>query len=83
MEAGRPRFMAWLDHYRTLVHCRTLGLHFFNCSKRMKIAIKKGELPRWCRRCVLDPWIGKNLWSRKRQPAPVFLPIKSMDRGAW
>ena len=21
-----------------------------------------------------DPWVGKILWSRKRQPTPVFLP---------
>ena len=23
-----------------------------------------------------DPWVGKILWSRKWQPAPVFLPGK-------
>ena len=29
-----------------------------------------------CRRCKslrFDPWVGKILWSRKWQPAPVFL----------
>ena len=43
-------------------------------------------LPRWlsgkesacqCRRpkrCGFDPWVGKIPWSRKWQPAPVFLP---------
>ena len=52
-------------------------------------------LPRWlsgkesacqCRRRKrhwFDPWFGKIPWSRKWQPAPVFLPGKSMDRGAW
>ena len=25
-------------------------------------------------RCGFDPWVGKILWSRKRQPTPVFLP---------
>ena len=30
-----------------------------------------------------DPWVGKMPWRRKWQPAPVFLPGKSMDRGAW
>ena len=27
-----------------------------------------------CRRCKFDPWVGKILWRRKWQPAPVFLP---------
>ena len=62
-------------------------------------------LPRWCsgkesscqcrrhRRCGFSPWVRKIPWSRKWQPAPVFLPGKfhgqysclenSMDRGAW
>ena len=30
-----------------------------------------------------DPWIRKTPWRRKWQPTPVFLPGKSMDRGAW
>ena len=29
-----------------------------------------------CRRCRSDPWVGKFPWSRKWQPAPVFLPGK-------
>ena len=29
------------------------------------------------------PWGGKSPWRRKWQPNPVFLPDKSMDRGAW
>ena len=29
-----------------------------------------------------DPWVRKTPWSRKWQPAPVFLPEESMDRGA-
>ena len=31
---------------------------------------------RW-RRLRFDPWVGKILWRRKRQPTPVFLPGKS------
>ena len=27
-------------------------------------------------RCRFSPWVGKILWSRKWQPAPVFLPGK-------
>ena len=30
-----------------------------------------------------DPWVGKMPWRRNWQPTPVFLPGKSMDRGAW
>ena len=30
-----------------------------------------------CRRCGFDPWVGKILWRRKRQPSPVLLPGKS------
>ena len=29
------------------------------------------------RRCVLDPWVGKIPWRRKREPTPVFLPGES------
>ena len=36
-----------------------------------------------CRRLGLDPWVGKIPWRRKWQPTTVFLPGKSMDRGAW
>ena len=43
-------------------------------------------LPRWlrgkesacqCRRCRLNPWVGKIPWRRKWQPTPVFFPGKS------
>ena len=30
-----------------------------------------------------DPWVRKSPWRRKWQSAPVSLPGKSMDRGAW
>ena len=32
---------------------------------------------RRCRRQRFDPWVRKILWSRKWQPTPVFLPVKS------
>jgi len=35
------------------------------------------------RRLGFDPWVEKIPWSRKWQPTPVYLPGKSMDRGAW
>ena len=31
----------------------------------------------------LISWVRKIPWRRKWQPVPVFLPGKSMDRGAW
>ena len=31
----------------------------------------------------LIPGSGRFPWSRKWQPAPVFLPENPMDRGAW
>ena len=39
-----------------------------------------------CRRCKkhkFDPWVKKIPWRRTWQLTPVFLPGKSMDRGAW
>ena len=30
-----------------------------------------------CRRCGIDPWVGKIPWRRKWQPTPVFLPGKA------
>ena len=35
------------------------------------------------KRHELDLWIGKIPWRRKWQHILVFLPGKSMDRGAW
>ena len=63
-------------------------------SKKEEIVDTYG-FPRWlsgkestcqckrCRRYGFDPWIRKIPWRRKWQPTPVFLPGKSMDRGAW
>ena len=33
-----------------------------------------------CRRCWLDPWVGKIPWRRKRQPSPALLPRKSHEQ---
>ena len=35
------------------------------------------------RRPRFDPWVRKSPWRREWHPTPVFLPGKSMDRGAW
>ena len=32
---------------------------------------------------AFDPWVGRIPWSRAWQSTPVFLPGKSIDRGAW
>ena len=34
-------------------------------------------------RLGFNPWVGKIPWRTEWQPIPVFLPGKSMDRGAW
>ena len=34
-------------------------------------------------RLGFSPWVGKIPWRTEWQPTPVFLPGKSMDRGAW
>ena len=33
-------------------------------------------------RCQFDSWVGKNLWKRKWQPTPVFLPGKFHGQGS-
>ena len=35
-----------------------------------------------CRRHRFNLWVRKVLWKKKWQPTPIFLPGKSMDRGA-
>ena len=35
------------------------------------------------RGCGLDLWVEKIPWKMKWLPTPLFLPGKSMDRGAW
>ena len=34
----------------------------------------------YCKRCRLDPWVGKIPWNRKSYPTPVFLPGKSHEQ---
>ena len=36
-----------------------------------------------CKRCGLDPWVGKIPWRRAWQPTPVGCLENPMDRGAW
>jgi len=38
---------------------------------------------RKCKRCGLNPWVEKMPWSRKWQPAPVFLPGKFHGQRSW
>ena len=59
------------------------------------ITLNSLGLPRWIsgkesacqcrslRRCGFDPWVRNILWRREWQSTLVFLPEKSMDRGAW
>ena len=38
---------------------------------------------RWGKRGGFNLWVRKITWRRAWQPTPVFLPGKSLDRGAW
>ena len=40
-------------------------------------SVVKNKIFLQCRRYEFNPWVGKTLWRRKWQPAPVFLPGKS------
>ena len=48
-------------------------------SKKLKLTYMEGSSCQ-CRRCGLDPWVGKICWRRKWQPTPVFLAGKSHEQ---
>ena len=59
-------------HLEILVHLN------HDCSRRGASPVAQcKESTCWCRRCGLDPWVGKIPWRRKWQPTPVLLPRKS------
>ena len=78
-----PQTLLWWDHpssflfWWPLVHPLGLSLDGLPWWLRGKESICQ------CRRHGFDPWVVKIPWRRKWQPTPVFLPGKSMDRGAW
>ena len=80
---GEGEALAWLS-----------SLYFLRgfCPKhKHQIIYLRSQVVQWkrirsscqCRKCRFNTCIGKIPWSRKWQPTPVFLPGKSMDRGAW
>ena len=36
-----------------------------------------------CKRCGLNPWVGKIPWRRAQKPTPVSCQENPMDRGTW
>ena len=54
----------------------------FSCSSVNKEFTCNVGVCLQCRRCRLDPWVGKIPWRRKWQPTPVFLPGKSHGQGS-
>ena len=46
-------------------------------STRLPQGLRDRESVCQCKRCRLDPWVGKIRWRRKWQPTPVFLPGES------
>ena len=56
------------------------SLVVFPCGTRGKESAC--QCRRYCKRQGFGPWPGRVPWRRAWQPAPVFLPRESMDRGA-
>ena len=61
----------------------------FSLKHLVALMVKSRYRCRRHKRCKYDPWVGKILWRRARQPTPVFLPGKShgqrslMSYGPW
>ena len=71
-----PQISVWLSPHQILALAQMLLL-----TKAVVAQLVKNHLQ--CRRREFDPWVRKIPWRRKWQSTPVFLPGKSMDRGAW
>ena len=61
--------------HRTNQHLAELIHGIQNMSLACWLSAK--ESTRQCRRPGIDPWVGTIPWSKKWQPTPVFLPVKS------
>ena len=59
------------------------GSSIYSFLRNLHTALQTSLVVQWrriclkCRRCRLDPRVGKIPWRRKLQPIPVFLPGKS------
>ena len=59
------------------------GSSIYSFLRNLHTALQTSLVAQWqriclkCRRCRLDPRVGKIPWRRKLQPIPVFLPGKS------
>ena len=49
----------------------------YGCSNIISRWLSRKESACQCRRCGLDPWVGKVPWRRKWQPTPVFFSGES------
>ena len=67
-----------MSPYNILQLCfPVMCLLIFKLGLPMWLSGKESACPcRRCKRCWFHPWVGKNPWSRKWQPSPVFLPGK-------
>ena len=59
-------------HTHTRTHTHTLRVALPGGS-----VVKKPPVMQELQRCGVDPWVRKIPWTRKWQPAPVFLPRQS------
>ena len=61
---------------------KTVGLRSLR-SSQVALVVKNPSAKACDVRDGFTPWAGKISWRRAWQPIPIFLPGKSMDRGAW
>ena len=79
-----PRCKEFCLHFRELATFSGSPIDIFNNIQCYGGA--SGTEPtcqfRRCKRCGLDPWVGKIPWRRSRQPTPAFLPGASHGQGS-
>ena len=87
--------ISWLFIFLSLVLCINPILFLSASILFLRFIHVNMGFPRWlsgkestcqcrrCKRCGFDPWVGKIPWSRKWQPAPVFLPGNFQEGESW
>ena len=66
---------SYLAHFCLCLPLYLLGFLAFGGASQVGAVVKNPET-----RILFDPWIGKIAWSRKCQPAPIFLPEKFLGQ---
>ena len=74
-----PDLTLWLLRIHLQIPLSVLKLGFPSGSVSKESTCNTGDTGDM----VFDGWVRKIPWGRRWQPTPVFLPGKSMDKGAW